>query len=117
MEAKAGCKGITAEVVEIGTSASSQNKSPVAQIANSGDTLIVPFILEGTELPNQYGGTDLYYIKKGEWFVMRTKTKPEVSDFVTNEPVKFYVDPKDGFYAVGGDGEKWWLRLKLPSKK
>jgi hypothetical protein len=103
------------------TSASSQNKSPVAQIANSGDTPIVGFIFEGTELPNQYGGTDLYYVKNGEWFVMRTKTKPQVPDYVTNEPVKFYADPKDGFYAVGNDGEKWWLRpwlrAKPPSKK
>jgi hypothetical protein len=55
LEAKGGCKGITAEVVEISTSASSQNKSPVAQIANSGDTPIVGFIFEGTELPNNTG--------------------------------------------------------------
>jgi hypothetical protein len=68
------------------------------------------FIQEGSERPNQYGGTDLYYLKGDQWFVARTRTKPETPDYVSNEPVQFYADPHVGFYVVGASGDKWLLR-------
>lgn len=67
------------------------------------------FVRDGTRRPNQYGGTDQYYIREGHWYVARSNTKPQVPDYVVNEAVKFYSDPKDGFYVVGSSGEKWWI--------
>jgi hypothetical protein len=64
-----------------------------------GGSSEVLFVGNGTALPNQFGGTDLYYLKGDHWFVRRTKTKPQAPDYVADESVEFYGN-KDGFYAV-----------------
>jgi hypothetical protein len=104
LEALGHCNGIRLTVLGF-----KGNASPVASTNNGKGLSEVFFVREGTRRPNQYGGTDLYYQKEGHWYVARTNTKPQVPDYVANEAVKFYSDPKGGFYVVGSSGEKWWI--------
>ena len=106
LEANGHCNGL--RVTPMGFE---ENASPTARVGNSNTLSMIFFIRDGTKRPNQYGGTDLYYIKDGNWHVMRTMTKPQVPDFVLDETVKFYADPHSGFYAVGSSGDSWSVVL------
>jgi hypothetical protein len=108
LEALGHCNGLQLTVLGF-----EQNPHPSARQTN-GDRTTVAWIKDGTERPNRYGGTDLYYIKDGLWYVMRTKTKPQAPDYVANERITFYVDLAAHWYVVASSGEKWFVNPGSP---
>jgi hypothetical protein len=107
LEANGKCTSIAATVS--GLAEKKERRTAVAQMTDGTGSADIFFIREGVTLPNQYGGRDLYYQKDGQWFVMRTNTKPQVPDDIATDSIKFYADPKSGFYVVGSSGDKWWI--------
>jgi hypothetical protein len=101
------------------TSASSHDSSqsdfvqPVAVMNDGTGTSTVIAIHDGSSVPNQYGGKDTYFQKDGQWFVSRSGVNPGLSDDTVVEPVKFYADPKTGFYVQGQKTKTTW---NVPSK-
>jgi len=114
LESNSQCKGVQARV--LGFSGSQQTVPPKAAMRDGNGTSSVFFVRDGTVLPNEYGGKDLYYLKGDQWFVTRTGTNPKVPDYTTDESVKFYADPKGGFYVVGSSGDTWWVRPNPPNR-
>ena len=114
LEANGGCRGVQARVLSFAQSQAQGTARPRAAMPEGGSSE-VSFVGNGTALPNQFGGTDLYYLKGDHWFVRRTKTKPQAADYVADESVEFYGN-KDGFYARGSSGESWWVRPVPPPK-
>jgi hypothetical protein len=114
LEANGGCRGVQARVLSFAQSQGQGTARPRAATPDGGSSE-VSFVRNGTALPNQFGGMDLYYLKGDRWFVRRTKTKPAVPDYVDDESVEFYAN-KDGFYARGSSGESWWVRPIPPPK-
>ena len=114
LEANGGCKGVQARVLSFAQSQAQGTARPRAATPDGGSSEVF-FVRDGTTLPNQFGGTDLYYLKGDHWFVRRTKTKPQAPDYVADESVEFYGN-KDGFYARGSSGDSWWIRPAPPPK-
>jgi hypothetical protein len=112
LQANGGCRGVQARVLSFAQAQGTAR--PRAAMLDGGSSEVF-FVREGAALPNQFGGTDLYYLKGDHWFVRRTKTKPQAPDYIADESVEFYGN-KDGFYARGSSGETWWVRPGPPSK-